>query len=214
MFFTVILLAAGESSRMGQPKQLLPWMGTTLLQYQVDQLKQTVAQELIVVLGKDAPTYRRMLPLFRRSASGPRLVVMENKDYELGKTTSVKAGIAAADDRSEAVVPLASDSPRTAAVLDRLMACHAEGKAPITYPWHKGTEGHPGVFSLTLREELMGISETRRGLREVTERDPSRVRREEFEDPLVIVNLNTPQDYERALRLTGQAAAGESPGFQ
>ena len=208
-FISIIVLAAGESSRMGQPKQLLPWEGTTLLQYQIEQAGLTSAGEVIVVLGDDDATYRKLIPA--RLGRVSRLIVIENEDYALGKTTSVKAGVRAADARAEAVMPWASDSPRTAALLDELMAAHAEGQAPITYPWHQGIEGHPGIFSLSLRDEILAISEATRGLRGVTERDPSRVRWVEFTDPLVVVNMNTQEDYERALRLTGQSTGPRQP---
>ncbi|MDA1096781.1 MAG: nucleotidyltransferase family protein [Chloroflexi bacterium] len=200
-FTSVILLAAGESLRMGEPKQLLPWYGMPLLLYQVEEAGRTHADEVIVVLGQNANRYRQMLP---PRLDGPRLIVVENPDYELGKTTSVMAGIAASDPRAEAVVPLASDSPRTATFLDQLVAAHFAGGKPITYPWHRGIEGHPGVFSTTLRDELMAISEETKGIRGVTERDPTRVNRVEFDDPMVAVNMNRWEDYERALRLTGQ----------
>ncbi len=59
MFTSFVLLAAGESSRMGQSKQALPWEGITLLQYQVAQVAQTSASELIVALGHSAEACRR-----------------------------------------------------------------------------------------------------------------------------------------------------------
>jgi molybdenum cofactor cytidylyltransferase len=202
-FISIVILAAGESSRMGQPKQTLPWEGTTLLQYQVQQAGRTQAREVIVVLGgEESDEYRRLLPV---RLEGPRLIVIENQDYSLGKTTSVKAGVRAIDSQSEHVVMLAADSPRPAAVLDRLMTEHVGRGSLITYPSYRGREGHPPVLSMALREEVMAISEERRGLREVAERDPARVLHVEFDDPLVIVNMNSPEDYERALRLTGQA---------
>ena len=200
-FTSIILLAAGESLRMGEPKQLLSWYGVPLLRYQVEEAGRTHADEVIVVLGQNADRYRRMLP---SKLDGPRLIVVENPDYERGKTTSVKAGIAASNARAEAVVPMANDSPRTTNVLDQLIAAHFAGGKPITYPWHRGIEGHPGVFSMAIRDELMAISEGMRGIRGVTERDPSRVHRVEFDDPLVAVNMNRWEDYKRALLLTGQ----------
>ncbi len=178
-----------------------------LLQYQVEESGKTRARQVIVVLGNDADEFRTVLPSRVERAE---LVVIQNPDYGLGKTTSVKAGVRAMDGSVDAVVPMAGDSPRPAALLDRLVDAHVAGGKPITYPWHRGTEGHPGVFSMELGDELLTIDEATRGIRGVTERDPSRVNRVEFEDPLAIVNLNTWEDYERALRLTGQAVSRPS----
>lgn len=202
-FISIIVLAAGESSRMGEPKQTLPWHGMPLLRYQIEQAGRTGASEVIVVLGNDAEEFRRLIPT---RLDGPRLVIIKNPDWHVGKTTSVKAGVQAADPRATAVVPWASDSPRTTAILDELMTAHVEGGKLVSYPWHQGKEGHPGVFSMELRDEILAISEETRGLRAVAERASSRVLRVEFEDPLSIVNMNTHEDYERALELTGQTA--------
>ena len=199
--FSIILLAAGESSRMSRPKQTLPWHGLPLLRYQAEESGRTAARQVVVVLGSDADEYRALLPSRLDHAE---LIVVDNPDYRLGKTTSVKVGVRAVDPSVDAVVPMAGDSPRPAPLLDQLAGAHFDGGKPITYPWHRDIEGHPGVFSMELRGELLAIDEATRGIRAVTERDPSRVNRVEFEDPLAAVNLNTWQDYERALRLTGQ----------
>jgi molybdenum cofactor cytidylyltransferase len=186
---------------MGRPKQSLPWMGLPLLRYQVIESGRTAAEEVVVVLGNDADEHRSLLP---EKLERARLVVVENPDYALGKTTSVKAGMAIVDVSVDAVVPMAGDSPRSAGLLDQLVGAHFEGGKLITYPWHRGTEGHPGIFSMELREELLGIDEATRGIRGVTERDPDRVNRVEFDDPMAVVNLNNWEDYENALRRTGQ----------
>jgi len=201
-FISVILLAAGESSRMGEPKQTLSWEGTTLLQYQVSQVAGTTAGEVIVVLGYNAKEFSELLPAV---LAGPILKVVVNRNYQEGKTTSVKAGLANVDSRSRAVMVLAMDSPRTSNILQRLIDCHGEGKAPVTMPYHRGREGHPPTISRALFPEIRDISEEKRGLREVIERDPRRVRLVEFGTPLVLINLNSPQDYKRALGLVSTA---------
>ena len=186
---------------MGRPKQTLPWFGMPLLRYQVVESGKTNAKEVIVVLGDDADGFRAVLPDRLERA---RLVVLQDAEYELAKTASVKAGLAAVDISVDAVVPIAGDCPRPAPLLDQLVDAHFAGGKPITYPWYDGAEGHPGIFSMELRDELLAIEEATRGLRGVTRRDPGRVNPIEFDDPLAAVNLNTWDDYERALRLTGQ----------
>jgi molybdenum cofactor cytidylyltransferase len=202
-FTSIILLAAGESTRMGRPKQTLPWFGVPLLRWQVEQAGRSGADELIVVLGERVDEYCALLP--EKLDRVPVLRIVENADFAAGKTTSVKAGVRAVDERSTTVVPWAVDSPRTAELLDTLIEGHLAGGLPISYPWHDGHEGHPPLFELTLRDELLDISEEHAGLREVRHRNPARVHRIDVDNPLVLVNMNTPEQYRRALELTGQA---------
>ena len=207
-FVSLVILAAGSSSRMGRPKQTLPWMGKDLLTYQVEQGGLSGVDELIVVLGEDAEDYRPLLPESLERV--PVYKIIENPDYERGKTTSVLAGLAVADPRATDWIFLAMDSPKPARITDMLVEAHHAGGLPITYPWHGGIEGHPPVMNVSLRSEIEAITEAKRGLREITERDPDRVNRVEFADPIVIVNMNSPEDYERALMVTGQAEPASS----
>ena len=201
-FVSLVVLAGGSSSRMGRPKQTLPWMGKPLLTWQVEQCGLSCADELIVVLGENADEYRPLLP--ETVGRVPVYRIVENLDHAQGKTTSVLAGLRAADERATDWIFLAMDAPRPAHITDELVEAHFAGGLPITYPWHGGIEGHPPVMNVSLRSEIEGITEEKRGLREVTERDAGRVNRVEFTDPVVIINMNSPEDYERALVVTGQ----------
>ena len=205
-FVSLVVLAGGSSSRMGRPKQTLPWMGKPLLTWQVEQCGLSCADELIVVLGENADDFRPLLP--ESIGRVPVYRIIENPDHALGKTTSVLAGLRAADERATDWIFLAMDAPRPAHITDELIEAHFAGGLPITYPWHGDIEGHPPVMNASLRSEIEGITEAKRGLREVTERDAGRVNRVEFTDPVAIINMNSPEDYERALVVTGQA---ESP---
>ena len=187
---------------MGRPKQTLPWMGKPLLTWQVEQCGLSRADELIVILGENADEFRPLLP--ESVGRVPVYRVIENVDHARGKTTSVLAGLRAADERATDWMFLAMDAPRPAAVTDELIEAHFSGGLPITYPWHEGIEGHPPVMNVSLKPEIEAITEERRGLREITERDPVRVNRVEFEDPVVIINMNSPEDYEWAIQVTGQ----------
>ena len=201
-FVSLVVLAGGSSSRMGRPKQTLPWMGKPLLTWQVEQCGLSCADELIVVLGENAEDFRPLLP--ESVGRVPVYRIIENPDHAQGKTTSVLAGLRAADERATDWIFLAMDAPRPAHITDELIEAHFAGGLPITYPWHGGIEGHPPVMNASLRSEIEGITEARRGLREVTEREAGRVNRVEFADPVVIINMNSPEDYERALAVTGQ----------
>ena len=195
-----ILLAAGESTRMAEPKPLLEWRGVPLLRYQIDQLCETSVREIVVVLGHRAS---ELLPLTQGLAEASRVRTVVNPDYRQGKTTSIKAGLRSLRGGATAVLQLAVDQPRPAQVLQRLLDEHARGGHLISVPSHEGKHGHPPLFDGSLLPELMEISEEHQGVREVIERHLDELREVPMESPIVLTNLNTAEDYRRARELFG-----------
>ena len=188
---SAILTTAGESTRMGRPKPLLPWHGVTLVQYQVRSLTDAGASEVIVVLGHEAD-------LVAPYVKGPGVRYVENSDYPLGKTTSIKAGLQAIDPHANAVLLLAVDQPRPTEVIAAVIRAHLESKALITSPRYQGHGGHPLIFSASLKGELERITEERQGIREVFQAHRREVTEAEIDDPIVRLDLNTPEAYEEA----------------
>ena len=188
---SAILLAAGESTRMGQPKPLLGWQGKTLLEYQTHTLIEAGATEVVVVLG-----HRATDVLHYVKGQGVSSVI--NTQYRLGKTTSIKAGLRSIDSHAEGLLLLAVDQPRTLAILKRVIREYTGSGTLITAPRYQGHGGHPILFSISLKPELEAISEEKMGIREVMERHKNQVHWVEFDTPLVRLDFNTPQAYEKA----------------
>ena len=197
-----VLLAAGESSRMGRPKQTLDWLGEPLVVYQTRQLLEAGVGQAIVVLGHEAATVRSLLG----AVEDPRLTIVVNRDYLEGKTTSIKTGLRAMERGAASVLLLAADQPRPASLLRRLAEAHAERGALISIPAHGSRHGHPPIFDASLLPELLRITEEGRGVREVIQRHSGAIDEVEVDDPLVLTNLNTREDYERALALASPGA--------
>ncbi|MBI2329557.1 MAG: nucleotidyltransferase family protein [Chloroflexi bacterium] len=195
MSIAAILLAAGESTRMGQNKARLPWKGKTLLEYQLDQLRQTTVDETIVVLGFEAD---KLLPLIKKTA---RVSVTINPDYPSGRCSSIKAGMRMLPAPSESVIILAIDQPRPYHLLEEMIEWHQNCGNLITLPVYEGRRGHPPIFSRPLFPELLEISEEKMGLRQVTLRHQAQVAELITSSPITLVDLNNPGDYERALDL-------------
>ncbi len=188
-----ILLAAGESRRMGQSKALLPWLGTTLIAYQAEQLIRAGAQPIAVVLGAEAK--RVAVPLRHFG----ELSLVSNPRYSLGKSTSIEAGVRALPSRIDAVLLLAVDQPRRAETLRRLIGAHLESHSLVTIPVHQGRRGHPPVISSTLLPALSTLPEEQQGLREMMRRYRPETQEIPMESPEVLLDLNTPDDYHQAL---------------
>ena len=176
---------------MGRPKPLLPWRGVSLVEHQVACLLEGGCDEVVVVLGHAAD---EVAPLVR--SEGVRAVV--NPDYRQGKTTSIKTGLAHADPSATAIVLLAVDQPRTAAIVREVVRAHLTGGALITSPRYEGHGGHPLVFAAGLRPELARISEERQGIREVFQAHRGDVQEMPLNDPMIRLDLNTPEAYESA----------------
>ena len=193
-FVSAVLLAAGESTRMGRAKPLLPWEGTTLVQYQVASLQNGGVDEVCVVTGAGGEAVG---PLFA-DVTGVRVV--PNPDYKSGKTTSVRTGVRAVDAAAAAVVILAVDQPRPDWVIRRVVESHLSTDAPVTSPRFQGRGGHPLVFSAGLRQELLGITEANQGIREVVRRHADGMNLVEFDSRIVRLDINTPDSYAAALR--------------
>lgn len=188
-----VLLAAGESSRMGRPKALLPWMGTTLVAYQVGQLRLAGADPVVVVLGHQE---ERVAAAVGDPAG---VIPVANPAFRQGKSTSIRLGVEALPEDVDAILLLAVDQPRRAETLRLLIAAHLEGSRVITAPAYRGRRGHPPVLSSTLRWELVSLSEGQRGLREVMHRHLSDTLEVPLETPEVLFDLNTPEQYREAL---------------
>ena len=188
-----VLLAAGESSRMGQPKPCCPGASSLSLRYQVDSLTDAGATSIVVVLGPstlDAESHVAGI-------NGVRTVT--NHRAAEGKTTSVRLGVSQVSDDAESVLLLAVDQPRTAFIMRRVIDAHMSGVSLITHPTYQGRGGHPIIFRRSLIPELLGVTEEREGIREVVSRHIDTLQRVELGDPMVRLDLNTMEDYEAAL---------------
>ena len=176
---------------MGQPKPLLEWHGAPLVRFQIESLLEAGAGEVVVVLGHQRA-------LVAPHISGDRVRCVVNADYRHGKTTSVLRGILSADPDATELLLLAVDQPRPSWVIQSVIESHVENDALITSPRYRGRGGHPLVFSATLRGELESITDEGQGVREVFDVHRGEVNEVAFDDPIVRLDLNTPEDYEAA----------------
>ncbi len=189
-----ILLAAGESRRMGQLKALLPWQGDTLLGCQISSLLQAGIHQVVVVLGHERD---RLLPLLEGQ---DRVFPVFNPDYQAGKTTSIKTGLRArqaAD--AQTLVLLNVDQPRTSETISALLSRHQSSDCLITLPVFQGKGGHPIILDCSLLPELLEIAEASQGIRAVVRKHKERMQRVEIDTPEVLWDLNTPEQYQAAI---------------
>ena len=189
-----VLLAAGLSTRMGATKALLDWQGVPLVNFQARQLREAGCNAVVVVVGHDAPRLRAAL-------TGEQVTIVENRAYQSGRASSVRAGSGAVSDDTEAVVLLNVDQPRRAALIAALIAARQEHDAAIVTPAFEGHGGHPAVFAGRLLPELREVADVSQGLRAVVARHAAERRLLPWEDAEVLLDLNDPAAYETARSL-------------
>jgi len=149
-FLSGIILAAGASTRMGRPKQLLPLGDRCLLQHVVDAAAASCLDEIILVLGCHAREIRTAVHL--PTATAIRVIV--NPDYAQGQSSSLRVGLQAADSRSVAVGILLGDQPHlTAALINAVAEAFLAAETPIVRPVYPGASGRvPGHPVFLARE--------------------------------------------------------------
>ena len=124
-----------------------------------------------------------------------------NHGYRDGRSTSIRAGIAQTAPDAEAIVLLGVDQPRPPEIVAETLAAHLDRGALITSPRRNGRGGHPIVFSPALRDELNDITEEEEGIRKVFRAHRGEVNEIEIDDPVIHLDLNTEEDYDRARTL-------------
>ena len=186
-----IVLAAGKSSRMGRNKLLLEVDGATVLDRLLVSLT-SVLGEVIVVTGNDPETIRAVAEL--HSAR-----VVHNPNYEEGMTTSFQAGLSAAS--ADAVFLVLGDQlGLEPGLLWRMIdVMEDEPSTLIVSPICEGKRGHPTLFRRPLFSEILGLR-SEETLKDVVLGHESEHRTVDG-DEWTVLDLDTPEDYEKALRL-------------
>ena len=189
----VIVLAAGASTRMGRQKLTLPLAdGRPLVRAAVEQVLAADLDDVVVVLGREAEAVAsalRGLPI--RTVVNPR--------YAEGQSTSLRAGLdALAQDTEAAVVALGDQPLPDPRLLRQLVEAFRASGRPIVAPLYRDGRGNPVLFASSVFDELRRV-EGDRGGRPVVARDPARVAEVPVDAPMP-ADIDTPEDYEAARR--------------
>lgn len=187
----IVILAAGGSTRMGTPKQLLAYGGTTLLGHAVETARSIDGAPVVVVLGAHAAE-------IRASTGDPGLIFAENPGWRRGMGSSLRTGLAALvaghPDVPAAIFMLCDQPLVSPETLAGLVAAHEEAGRPIVASRYAGTLGVPALFARALFAELLVCGDHRGGAQRII-----RARRDQaigvpFEHGAV--DIDTPAEYE------------------
>jgi molybdenum cofactor cytidylyltransferase len=190
-----VVLSAGESSRMGRPKALLPIAGQKFIERIITVLGQSRVDRSIVVLGHDADQLRRQIEHL------PVEVVI-NPDYHSGQLSSLQAAIRGIenDDRCEGILVHLVDHPFIdVALVDALIQRFCETKKLIVVPRYKGKRGHPVLFSRDLFKELLNAP-LDQGAKAVVNAHRHETLEIEWQDEGITLDIDTPDLYRQHVR--------------
>jgi molybdenum cofactor cytidylyltransferase len=188
-----VVLAAGESRRMGTQKLLLPFGDTTIVGAVVRTALASRAEQVLVVLGADREAVRGEL--------APRGVGFAvNEDFHLGMLSSVQAGFRALPAAARAAVIMLGDQPFLAApVVDAVIAAFETGGRGLVIPTFQGRRGHPVLIDLKYRKQVLAFDQAD-GLRRLMRAHPHDILEVEAGDANVLRDLDTPEDYAGLLK--------------
>lgn len=187
-----ILLAAGESRRMGMVNKLmLPVAGEPLVRRTARTLAASRLREVVVVLGQDGAEVGEQL------ADLPVRVV-RNARYRDGQMRSVHCGLEALTETRDGIMIVLADQPLLTDVdINVLIAAFgALGPDSILVPSHAGQRGNPVIVAASHRRAILAEGPGS-GCRQFIDRHPELVARLDMTDDHVVFDLDTPQDYER-----------------
>ena len=191
---SAILLAAGESNRMGQPKQLMPFGQSTIVEGTIDNLLNSAVSETIVVLG-----YRD--EEIRKTIAGKPVKIAINPDYQQGMSASIIAGLKQIDKRTQAVLIALGDQPFVdSQTINSLVEAFIANNRGIIIPVYKGRRGNPVIFTIRYKGELLNLKGDVGG-REIIKRHPDDVLEVVVNCEGVLLDIDTAENYTSMIKL-------------
>lgn len=191
---SVIVLAAGKSTRFGENKLLAEIDGISIIRRVVKEALASKADETAVVLGYEAERIRGAL-------KGLPCRFVLNEEFEVGQSSSVKKGVEAVKDRAEAVLILPGDVALISSeVIDSVIDEYLRNRDAIVVAAHGKRSGHPILFDRSLFSEIMRIDEKGMGLKKITSGHRSKIKRVEVNSDIVLLDVDTREDLARVTR--------------
>lgn len=200
-----VVLAAGRSTRMGEPKQVMRIRGKPLLRIVLETLRKAKVDETVVVLGPDAGRTMEEVGI-----KGERVVV--NPRQSEGMSSSLRLGLRSLSPDTTAAVVVLGDMPLLSpSTVNRIIDGYLSKGAPVVVPTYRGVRGNPVLFARSVFPEIMKIRGDV-GARSVVDSQGGAVLEVPVADEGVIVDIDTQSDYERVAARSRRARRRRSQG--
>jgi len=188
-----IILAAGESKRMGKPKMLLPFGDLTIIEKVVSSASHSLLNKVHVVLGSGADSLQSLLQNYN-------VETIINTKYENGMLSSVQCGLNALPSDTDAVMVILGDQPMIETfVLDKVIEAYRHTKKEIIIASHEKKRGHPILIGAKYIQEIIGFS-FEKSLRDLLQKYPEDIEEVELNRPEILRDIDTEKDYNTELK--------------
>jgi molybdenum cofactor cytidylyltransferase len=188
---SAVVLAAGQSKRMGQNKMLLPWGVSTVIDYIISTLLDAGVEDIHIVVGG----LRKHLSKALRNY---QLKIIYNKDYRNGEMlTSIKLGIQSLPDETEAALIVLGDQPQIdASIVQAILKRYSSSMSQLIVPSYKMKRGHPLLIARPLWNSLLKTTSPMT-LRDFLELNNKLIDYLVVDNQSVVQDMDTPDDYFR-----------------
>ena len=190
---TAIILGAGESSRMGKPKLLLPFGDRTMIGTVISNVLASSVEKVIVVLGSNYESHHQAINDYP-------VEIVNNERYREGMLSSVKCGLKAVSDAADAVMVLLGDQPMIqAGEMDQLIESYRDSEKEIAIATHGNKRGHPILFGRKFISEIAGYP-GEASLRDLLQNHPSEILEMKTGNDGILRDIDTESDYQFELK--------------
>ena len=186
---SILILAAGNSSRLGSPKQLIKFEGKTLIE-RIAETALSISEEVLIVLGGNSELISPKLERFENTIS-----TIFNPDWQEGMGKSIRLGVDELAHKSDLILILLSDQPFISKVLlQNMLQTYANSQNPIVACVYKNTLGVPILFDKSMFQELLKLSGDK-GAKSFLHLYEDKISMIDF--PAGIIDIDTTEDVEK-----------------
>ena len=194
-----IILAAGLSTRMGEPKQLLPFGDSTIIETVIDNLLGSKLNEVIVVVGHEAEKVQAHI-------QHKPVKIVFNPDYQEGMLTSAQCGVGAISASANAFAMTLVDLPLiTPDLVNLVIDTYVQAEGGIAVPSYNYRRGHPVIFNRCYAADLLALDGNSGGVRSLFQKYADDIHYVTVDTDRVLMDIDYRTDYEEALRKSSSA---------
>ncbi len=188
-----MILAAGESKRMGKPKLLLPFGEKIMIETIVATVVSSKVEQTLVILGSDREKTEEKIKNYS-------VKIVYNRDFRSGMLSSVQCGFKSLPEESRAVLVVLGDQPKiSTTVINKLIDAYKSSGKGIVLPTYKKERGHPVLIDVKYGEEVENLS-PEVGLRGTVYNHPEDILEVEVETVSIFQDIDSESDYKRELK--------------
>lgn len=188
-----MILAAGESKRMGKPKLLLPFGEKTMIETIVATVVSSKVEQTLVILGSDREKTEEKIKDYP-------IKIVYNRDFRSGMLSSVQCGFKSLPGETRAVLVVLGDQPKiSTTVINKLIDAYKSSGKGIVLPFYKKERGHPVLIDVKYGEEVENLS-PEVGLRGTVYNHPEDILEVEVETLSIFQDIDYMEDYKKELK--------------